>query len=260
MATVVKTTFKLRRGLASEWSKVNPILAAGEPGWALDTYELKVGDGVKAWNDLPQASESLLSNYVKFEDLKNLQTQPQQNYEIASVPKGTLINQNEHEIRVMCPYNADWRLEGADPSVGANTYYMSFKAYAPENACFFREGLEGFVDGELSDFNGDFAGTDEQGRKYSICWLPLASYAEGDWNYYGKNSTFAKYVGWSYIVEWYNENQELIAFNGIRINLSNENCHYNLEPYYMGSIDASRLIQKENEYLVLYGGSASEVI
>lgn len=54
MATqIIKTTFKLRRGLAARWAEVNPILAEGEPGFELDTYKLKIGNGEKAWNDLP---------------------------------------------------------------------------------------------------------------------------------------------------------------------------------------------------------------
>lgn len=56
MATI-KTTFKLRRGYAARWAEVNPILEEGEPGWALDTYILKIGDGVRAWNDLPAVND-----------------------------------------------------------------------------------------------------------------------------------------------------------------------------------------------------------
>lgn len=57
MATeVIRTTFQLKRGLASAWEKANPILAPGEPGWALDTHVLKIGDGVTAWNDLSTIS------------------------------------------------------------------------------------------------------------------------------------------------------------------------------------------------------------
>lgn len=52
MATVIKTTFKLRRGLLSEWLSKDPILAEGEPGWASDANILKIGDGVKTWSQL----------------------------------------------------------------------------------------------------------------------------------------------------------------------------------------------------------------
>lgn len=54
MATVVyNTTFKLRRGKAEAWARVNPILADGEPGYELDTNKLKVGNGIDSYNDLP---------------------------------------------------------------------------------------------------------------------------------------------------------------------------------------------------------------
>lgn len=53
MATVVNTTFKLKRGTAARWAEVNPILAEGEPGFVYDQNRLKIGDGKTAWNDLP---------------------------------------------------------------------------------------------------------------------------------------------------------------------------------------------------------------
>ena len=53
--TVINTTFKLKRGTAARWAELNPILAQGEPGFAYDTYELKVGDGATPWKQLPYA-------------------------------------------------------------------------------------------------------------------------------------------------------------------------------------------------------------
>lgn len=50
---VIKTTFKLRRGYEAKWIEVNPILEAGEPGWAIDTHTLKIGDGILKWTELP---------------------------------------------------------------------------------------------------------------------------------------------------------------------------------------------------------------
>lgn len=47
-----KTTFLLRRGTSEAWQRVNPTLMYGEPGFEKDTYKLKIGDGVTAWNDL----------------------------------------------------------------------------------------------------------------------------------------------------------------------------------------------------------------
>jgi hypothetical protein len=61
MATVIKTTFKFRRGLAKDWASVNPVLSEGEPGWTLDTHVLKIGDGVSPWNDLTSISNGEVS-------------------------------------------------------------------------------------------------------------------------------------------------------------------------------------------------------
>lgn len=47
------TIFKLKRGLAASWAASNPVLLEGEPGGEKDTGQLKIGDGVNHWNDLP---------------------------------------------------------------------------------------------------------------------------------------------------------------------------------------------------------------
>lgn len=43
---------KFRRGTAAEWTTVDPILAAGEPGVELDTGKFKIGDGTSTWTEL----------------------------------------------------------------------------------------------------------------------------------------------------------------------------------------------------------------
>jgi hypothetical protein len=43
---------KLRRGLSTEWTLANPVLAAGEPGFETDTQKFKFGNGSSSWNDL----------------------------------------------------------------------------------------------------------------------------------------------------------------------------------------------------------------
>lgn len=71
MATVYKTTFQLRRGNLTEWETKNPILAVGEPGFVVDKFKLKIGDGATAWNDLPYIADSDISNYVTIDDIVN---------------------------------------------------------------------------------------------------------------------------------------------------------------------------------------------
>lgn len=44
----------LRRDTSASWSANNPVLSSGEPGFAIDTNILKIGDGSNPWNDLPE--------------------------------------------------------------------------------------------------------------------------------------------------------------------------------------------------------------
>lgn len=54
----VKTSIRLRRGTASDWTSTNPVLAAGEPGVESDTGAIKIGDGTTAWTSLGYALSS----------------------------------------------------------------------------------------------------------------------------------------------------------------------------------------------------------
>jgi hypothetical protein len=42
----------LRNGTADQWTTSNPTLADGEVGIENDTFNLKIGDGSTAWNNL----------------------------------------------------------------------------------------------------------------------------------------------------------------------------------------------------------------
>lgn len=159
-------------------------------------------------------------------------------YEIFQKPQDALVRYSDAEIRVMVPKDHVWEKQTVGSTGNPNMYYMGFKAYAPAGAAFFKEGDQGVIEDVFYDFNGDFAGTDQYGRNYSVVWLALANYdsATDTWNYFGKNSTKQRYIGWTYVVEWYDENKERISDGVIKITLSNEECHSNAEPYYMGSV------------------------
>ena len=47
---------QVRRGTSTDWSSVNPTLAAGEIGFETNTKKIKVGDGTTAWNSLSYVS------------------------------------------------------------------------------------------------------------------------------------------------------------------------------------------------------------
>ena len=263
MAEILKTTFLLRRGQSAAWEKNNPILQAGEPGWAIDTYVLKIGDGVTPWNDLrPVSGEYHTEEQIDLVLQEAKERFVAQKYDISSIPEGVLVNYSENEIRIMCPENTEWKIQNVGANGNPNMYYMAFKAYAPEGAVGFKEGDRGVIIDKYYDFTDKFAGTDAYGRTYSICWLALAMYNENtkSWTYFGANSSAKKYIGWDYVVEWYDASGKVMQYDSVRINLSNENCHYNNKPYYMNNINVDALVQNERQVLELYGGSASDNI
>ena len=172
---------------------------------------------------------------------KVIELETKKKFVINGVPEGTLVNYHDHEIRIMCPVDTAWTLhESVGETGNANMRYMAFKAYAPEGAVSFKEGDRGVIKDEMFTFEDKFAGTDEYGN-YSICWLALASYNANDdvWTYFGKTSSTAKYIGWDYVVEWYDVDGKVMSVDSIRINLSNESCHLVNEPYYVGKIMAA---------------------
>ena len=156
-------------------------------------------------------------------------------FEISDAPDGTLVNINEREIRIMCPVNSEFAKQSVGTGGDPNCYYVTLKTYVfDNNVVGYRERLGNQFDSEtLTDLK-----TDEYGRKYQLTWLALAKYDDtaGTWNYYGKNSSVNKYIGWDYEIDWYDANNEIIASDSIRINLSNEECHFVNEPYYVGKI------------------------
>lgn len=166
-------------------------------------------------------------------------------YDITSTPVGTLIDYRDHEIRVMCPADAEFVEQSVGDNGNPNMYYMTFKAYAPEDAVSFKEGDRGVIVDEMFTFNGPASGIDEFGRKYSVCWLALAmrDTTTGVWTYFGKNSTESKYIGWDYCVEWYNASGVKIGYDSVRINLSNEGCHYTNKPYYLNATITSEEVE-----------------
>lgn len=153
-------------------------------------------------------------------------------YEVTNTPVGTLVDYRDKEIRVMVPADAEFVKQSVGAGGDANSYYMTFKTYAPsDDVVGYVEHLGGQTDEEvLTDLK-----TDAYGRRYQPTWLALAKYDEANdvWNYYGKSSTVRKYIGWDYQIDWYNADGVIVASDKIRINLSNEACHNVIEPYYM---------------------------
>lgn len=158
-------------------------------------------------------------------------------YEIANTPVGTLIDYKEDEIRIMCPADTEYHLQAVGTDGDANTYYVTLKTYCyNDNVVGYKEHLGNQVDAEiLTDLK-----IDTYGRKHQSTWLGVAKYDSNSdtWTYYGANSQTSKYIGWDYQIDWFDANGVMIASDNVRINLSNEGCHYTVEPYYIAKTKA----------------------
>ena len=58
-------TIQNRRATAAQWTTANPVLAAGEIGFELDTNALKVGDGITPWGTLRYLSDESIKTLVQ---------------------------------------------------------------------------------------------------------------------------------------------------------------------------------------------------
>lgn len=62
----VKVTLQIRHDQANNWTIRDPVLAQGEYGLEIDTFLIKVGDGVRTWSNLPYLNK-LDASYFKWE-------------------------------------------------------------------------------------------------------------------------------------------------------------------------------------------------
>lgn len=207
-------------GLEEELAKTNATVA--EVDAEVDAVNEKVSE-VEAMVEA-KADENAVA--VSYERVK---------FEITDVPIGTLVDYKESEIRVMCPSTTVWTKQAVGVGGDANTHYMTLKTYCSyDNAVGYKEVLSGNADPEiLKDLK-----VDAYGRRYQPTWLGVAKYDEASdaWSYYGALSSKEKYIGWDYAIEWYDENDVLIAKDIVRINLSNEECHGNIKPSYINEV------------------------
>lgn len=62
-------TIRIRRDTSVNWLRFNPVLANGEPGFAWDIKQLKIGDGAARWADLPYFMPDIPDTNISDEQL-----------------------------------------------------------------------------------------------------------------------------------------------------------------------------------------------
>lgn len=161
-------------------------------------------------------------------------------YKITGLPHGSEVSYGVDGIRVFVPKEAEFTSQNVGAGGDENSYYMNMICYIPEGAESFREGDLGELEPEKLKVSERTLGEDEHG-KYRMRWLPIASKATGNWVYHGaKSFTPAKegaYIGWNYVVEWYDKDGDIIKTDSLRIDLSNEGCNNKLGEFVEVDID-----------------------
>lgn len=222
---------------------------------ASESKSLTAGDGIEITNDEVNVRLADISHGLAVEDSKlalNLATEDSdgamskedkaiinaipytydaRKYDISETPTGTLVKYGDGEIRIMCPSDVAWTKQTVGDGGDPNCYYATLRAYVPcDDVVGYIEYLNDQVDDEIQT---TFS-IDAYGRRYQSTWLGLAQYDEAadTWTYYGKNSSESRYIGWDYQIDWYDANGVVVASNCVRINLSNEECHSAIKPYY----------------------------
>lgn len=156
-------------------------------------------------------------------------------YMATNMLPGARFDVDGKEIRVMFPKDAAFvKPTGTAAGRDNNSYYCGIRVYAPsDDVDGFREALSEVIpaETEMEHFPGSSSGIDEYGRKYDVCWFPVAKCDEDDeWTYYGSTSVPGSYVGWYHTIEWYKGN-ECVGSETVRINLTNEDCHNSLKKF-----------------------------
>lgn len=88
----MKSKFYFKRGKAASWTEKNILLGPGEPGFEIDTGRLKVGDGVRTWNNLPYLTENEIKNEINkyFNDVAYFIGQKESLPEDPNIKEGTM--------------------------------------------------------------------------------------------------------------------------------------------------------------------------
>lgn len=156
-------------------------------------------------------------------------------YAATNMLPGARFDVDGKEIRVMFPKDAAFvKPTGTAAGRDNDCYYFGLRAYAPsDDVDGFREASGEVIpeDTVKEFFPGSSSGIDEFGRKYDVCWFPVARCNEdGTWTYYGEVSEAGKYVGWYHTIEWY-KGDVCVGSETVRINLTNESCHNSLKKF-----------------------------
>ncbi len=179
--------------------------------------EKAIGELTYQW--YKAAESNLLSEDFKFLDL----------------PTGGVVSYTESSARILCP---------TDPSVyheqkvgeGGSTdrFYITMRCYAPEGATKLRmNGVntlqpttpDPVIDDtlEIETLKNKAGYGVEKDKEYFNFWIHIAGYSNNAWKAWSTGKGEGEFIGYRYIIEWYDDNMNVIDTTFARIELANEN-------------------------------------
>lgn len=133
----VGTVIRFKRGTAAQWTSVNPVLAAGEPGVETDTLKVKVGNGTSAWTALGYVGAGTVSYYNHITLSTNVAANTWASMPAAATEFG---NTNRSRQRVLLTNAVDARLTIAVSTAG-NTTAVIYVEYSTDQTTWVAMGL-----------------------------------------------------------------------------------------------------------------------
>ena len=104
-------TIQLKRGRASSWATLNPVLQPGEPGYEIDTGKLKIGNGVDEWLDLKYLGDD-----------KDLVLTAKTHYDFPAIGESDVIYKASEEKQLY-----QWNDELVDYELLTNSNFVTFE-------------------------------------------------------------------------------------------------------------------------------------
>lgn len=177
--------------------------------------EAPVGEVTYQWYKAPE--KNLLSEKFRFFDL----------------PVGGDVSYSDEFVRILCPTNPDVYYEQNVGEGGQkDKFYITMRNYAPKGAVSLRmNGVNNLAKdpdpvitgAEELEILKDKAGYGKEGEKeYYNFWIHIAGYSNGAWKAWPTGKGDGEFIGYRYIIEWYDEAGNVIDTSFITIQLANE--------------------------------------
>lgn len=174
-----------------------------------------IGEIRHQWYKAPE--KNLLSEKFRFFDL----------------PVGGEVSYSDKFVRILCPTDPSIYYEQNVGEGGQkDRFYITMRNYAPKGAVALRmNGVNNLAKDPDPIITGteeleilkDKAGYGVEGeREYYNFWIHIAGFTNGAWKAWPTGKGENEFIGYRYIIEWYDENMNAINSSFITIQLANE--------------------------------------